>query len=161
VPTRTAELTLSAGMHFEVVTGSGRRFAYDDIAEDGLGPFESVLTALAACSAMDVISIALKKRQDVERYTVHATGEQREEYPKIYTRIDLVHEVVGVALDSAAIQRCIELSATKYCPVNAMVSAGATAVHHRYRIVRPGQPPEEGLVLITGPYRPPDVVSDS
>jgi putative redox protein len=158
VPVKTAELTLTEGMHFEVVTGSGRRFAYDDPPEGGLGPFESVLTALAACSAMDVISIALKKRQGVHRYTVHATGEQREEYPKIYTRIDLVHEVAGSDLDSSAIRRCIELSATKYCPVNAMLSAGATAVHHRYRLLRPGQPPEEGLVLVTGPYLRPDVL---
>jgi putative redox protein len=158
---RTAELTFEGGMRFAARTGTGREITFDDAPEAGQSPVELVVTSLAACAAMDVISIALKKRQDVERYTVHATGEQREEYPKIYTRIDLVHEVVGLALDSAAIQRCIELSATKYCPVNAMVSAGATAVHHRYRIVRPGQPPEEGLVLITGPYRPPDVVSDS
>ena len=158
MPTKTAELTLTSGMHFDVLTGSGRRFAYDDLPDGGLGPLESVLSSLAACSAMDVISIALKKRQGVERYTVHATAEQRDEYPKIYTRIDLLHEVVGTDLDSVAIRRCIELSATKYCPVNAMLAAGATAIHHLYRIVRPDQPVEEGLVLVTGPYRRPEIV---
>jgi putative redox protein len=157
--TKTAEVTLRDGLHFDVTTGSGRSFAYDDLADGGLGPIESILSSLAACSAMDVISIALKKRQGVERYTVHATGEQRDEYPKIYTRIDLVHEVVGRDIDSVAIRRCIELSATKYCPVNAMLAAGATEIHHRYRIVRPDEPPEEGLVLVTGPNRRPDVVS--
>ena len=92
---KTAELTFTDGMHFETATGSGRRFAYDDPPEGGLGPVETVLTSLAACSAMDVISVALKKRQDIERYTIHVRGDQREAYPQVYTRIDLVHEVVG------------------------------------------------------------------
>ena len=60
-------------------------------------------------------------------------------------------------------RRCIELSATKYCPVNAMISAGATVVHHRYRIVvvRGDRPYEaEGEVIATGPYARPDVLAD-
>ena len=156
--TKTAELTFTDGMHFDVATGSSRAFAFDDLAEGGLGPLETVLAALAGCSAMDVISIALKKRQAIQRYTIRALAEQRDEYPQIYTRIELTHEVAGSELDSAAIRRCIELSATKYCPVNAMLSAGDTAIHHRYRVIRPDQPIEEGLVLVTGPWRRPDVV---
>ena len=155
---KTAELTFTSGMHFDAETGSGRRLAYDDDPDGGIGPLESVLSALAACSAMDVISIALKKRQGVDRYLIHARAEQREEYPKIFTRVDLVHEVVGSAVDTAAIKRCIELSATKYCPVSAMLSSGATEIHHTYRIVRPDEPVEEGLVLVTGPYRSVDPI---
>ncbi len=156
--TKTAQLTFTAGMHFDVATGSARQFAFDDLPDDGLGPLETVLAALAGCSAMDVISIALKKRQGIERYTIHAVADQRDEYPQIYTKIELTHEVVGADVDGAAIRRCIELSATKYCPVNAMLSAGDTAIHHRYRLVRPDRPVEEGLVLVTGPWRRPDVV---
>lgn len=157
---KTAELTLTDGLHFDVTTGSGRSFAFDDTADGGLGPVETVLTALAACSAMDVISIALKKRQGVERYTVRARGDQRRTYPQVFTRIDLVHEVEGGDIDTEAIRRCIELSATKYCPVNAMLSAGATEVHHAYRIVRPGLPNEEAEVIVTGPYQRPEVIGD-
>jgi putative redox protein len=158
VPIKTTELTFSGGMHFEAETGSGRRYAYDDDAEGGLGPLESVLSSLAACSAMDVISIALKKRQGVEHYVIHARAEQRDEYPMIFTRVDLVHEVVGTVVDTDAIKRCIELSATKYCPVSAMLASGATEIRHAYRIVRPGQPVEEGDVLVTGPYRSADPI---
>ena len=83
---------------------------------------------------MDVISIAVKKRQVVDAYRVHVRGDQRTEYPQVFTEIDVVHEVTGRDISEAAIRRSIELSATKYCPVNAMISAGATVVHHRYRI---------------------------
>ena len=127
-------------------------------AEGGLGPVETVLAALAACTAMDVISIALKKRQPVVTYQIHARGEQRHEYPQVFTRIDLVHDVDGPGVSTAAIARCIELSATKYCPVSAMLSAGATEIHHAYRVTRPGEPVEEAEVLVTGPYQRPDIV---
>ena len=155
---KTAEVAFTAGMHFEAETDSGRRFAYDDDPGGGLGPLESVLTSLAACSAMDVITIALKKRQGVERYVVHARAEQRDEYPRIFTQIDLVHEVVGSAIDTEAIKRCVELSATKYCPVSAMLAAGATEIHHAYRVSRPGEPTDEAEVVVTGPYKRPDIV---
>lgn len=155
---KTAELTFTAGMRFDVETGSGRTFTFDDEPEDGLGPVETVLAALAACTGMDVISIALKKRQPVVTYRVHARGERRDEYPTIYRRIDLVHDVEGPGVSAAAIARCIELSATKYCPINAMLSAGDTEIHHAYRVSRPGEPVEEAEVLVTGPYQRPDIV---
>ena len=152
MPIKTAELPLTDGMHFDVETGTGRTFAFDDVAEDGLGPVETVLASLAACSAMDVISVALKKRQPVVTYRIHVRGEQREEYPQVYTRIDIVHEVEGPGVSTAAIARCIELSATKYCPVSAMLSAGATEIHHAYRVTpsgradRGGRGPGDGAV---------------
>ena len=63
--------------------------------------------------------------------------------------------------EQAAIRRAIELSATKYCPVNAMLSAGATEVHHRFVVRSTGPEPfaDEGEVVVTGPYRRPDVVA--
>ncbi len=155
---KTAELTFTTGLHFDVDTGSGRTLAFDDSPEGGLGPVETVLAALAACSAIDVITVALKKRQQVVTYRIHARGEQRDEYPKVLTRIDLVHEVEGPGVSAEAIARCIELSATKYCPVNAMLSAGATEIHHGYRVTRPGEATEAAEVIVTGPYRRPDVV---
>jgi len=155
---KIAELTFTTGLHFDVETASGRILAFDDGPQGGLGPIETVLAALAACSAMDVISIALKKRQPVTTYRIHARGEQRDEYPQVYTRIDLVHEVEGPGVSTEAIARCIELSATKYCPVNAMLSAGATEVHHAYRVTRPGEPSDEAEVIVTGPYQRPEIV---
>jgi putative redox protein len=156
---RTVEAVHTGDNRFEVRTGTERTLVYgDDTLANEHSPVEMVLAALAACSAMDVIAIALKKRQNVARYVARATAEQRDEYPQVLTRVELVHEVDGEGVDTAAIRRCIELSALKYCPVNAMLSAGATEIHHRYRINRPGQPPEEDEVVVTGPYRRPEVV---
>jgi putative redox protein len=158
---KSVELEFRGGMRFEALPSSGHEIAFDDReSNQGGSPVETVLAALGACTAMDVISIALKKRQGIDEYRVHVRGSQRDEYPQVLTEVAVTHEVVGRDISEAAIQRCIELSATKYCPVNAMVSAGATVVHHRYRIVSSGTAPyeAEGEVVATGPYARPDVL---
>ena len=159
---KSVRLEHRGGMQFVAQPSSGHVIAFDERASNqGGSPVETVLAALAACTAMDVISIANKKRQAVERYEVEASGSQRDEYPQVFSEIDLVHVVSGTGLSEAAIRRCIELSATKYCPVSAMLSAGATVVHHRYRISSTGKRSfeAEGLVISTGPYRRPDVLA--
>jgi putative redox protein len=159
---RTAVLEHVGGLDFQSVTGTGRTIDFGEVERGFLSPVETVLVALGACTAMDVISIARKKRQRVEAYLVHVRGDQRTEYPQVFTEIDVVHEMTGPALSEAAIRRSIELSATKYCPVSAMLSAGATVVHHRYVIHATGVAPyeAEGEVLATGPYARPDVLPD-
>ena len=159
---RTATLEHVGDLDFRSVTGTGRTIDFGDAERAFLSPVETVLVALGACTAMDVISIARKKRQQVESYLVHVRGDQRTDYPQVFTAIDVVHEVTGPALSEAAIRRSIELSATKYCPVSAMISAGATVVHHRYLIHSTGVTPfeAEGEVIATGPYARPDVIAD-
>jgi putative redox protein len=147
-------------MRFHAAPSSGHDLEFDDReSNQGGSPVETVLAALGSCTAMDVISIALKKRQDVTSYRVEVSGDQRDEYPQVFSSIDVVHVVEGTDLSIAAIRRSIELSATKYCPVSAMLSAGATIVHHRYRIRSTGKTPFEsaGEVIATGPFQRPDV----
>jgi putative redox protein len=149
-------------MRFVATTGSARTILYGDQVESGeLSPVESIVVSLAACSAMDVISIAAKKRQVISRYEVRVEAVQRDEYPQVLVRAEVTHDVEGPAVDEAAIRRAIELSATKYCPVNAMLSAGATEIHHRYVVRNTGPEPfsAEGEVVVTGPNRRPDIVA--
>jgi putative redox protein len=159
---RTAVLEHVGDSDFRAATGTGRTIDFGSVERGALSPVETVLVALGACTAMDVVSIAGKKRQAIDDYRIHVRGDQRDEYPQVFTEIDVVHEVNGTDLSEAAIRRSIELSATKYCPVSAMLSAGATVVHHRYRIHSTGANPydAEGEVIDTGPYARPDVVAD-
>jgi putative redox protein len=127
-------------------------------AANELSPVETLVASLAACTAMDVISILVKKRQVIDRYEVEVNADQRDAYPQVLTRVEIVHVLDGTVVLEHAVRRAIELSATKYCPINAMVSAGATEVHHRYRMRCTGLEPKEaeGEVIVTGPFRPPD-----
>ena len=159
---RTATLVHEGGMRFVATTGTTRTIVHgDDHTTNELSPVETLVVNLGACTAMDVLSIATKKRQRISRYEVHVEGTQRDEYPQILTKIVVTHEVEGPGVDVAAIRRSIELSALKYCPVSAMLSAGATEIHHRYIVRNTGSEPfeAEGEAAVTGPYRRPDAIA--
>lgn len=159
---RTATLVHEGGGRFIATTGTTRTVVLGDRVDRGeLSPVETVVVSLAACSAMDVIAIATKKRQRISRYEIQIEAQQRDEYPQVLTRADVLHVVEGPVVEESAIRRAIELSATKYCPVNAMLSAGPTEVHHRYRVRSTGPDPfeVEAEVVVTGPYRRPDPIA--
>ncbi len=68
---------------------------------------------------MDVISILEKKRQAVTGFEVKAHGEKADAHPKRFTGFTLEYVVTGKNIDRSAVERAVELSATKYCSVMA------------------------------------------
>jgi putative redox protein len=89
--------------------------------ESGFRPMELLATGLAACTAMDVISILGKKRQNVTDFEVAVHAEQAVDHPHVFTRAVLTYKVTGKELSETAVVRSIELSATRYCPAQAML----------------------------------------
>jgi len=157
MPTKTATLSLEGGdLRFIATSGSGHSIVLDNATGDtGMRPAELIPAAVAGCTAMDVISILRKKRQEIDRYEVRASGEQLDEHPNAFTRIDIVHVVEGREIDPEAVRRAIELSATKYCSVGATLSSGRVEISHSY-LIRDGM--GEGRltqVVVTGPHQDP------
>src|SRR5215210_3180131 len=87
----------------------------------GPSPLELLLVSVAACTAADVISILLKKRQDVTDYDVEITGERKEDHPRAFTKFHIHHIVQGRTVSEKAVSDAVELSDTKYCSVAATV----------------------------------------
>jgi putative redox protein len=92
-------------------------------------PVEMLLFALAGCHGMDVISILRKKRQSVAAYAIEVSGDRRDEHPKSFTRIEIVHRFAGKDLNPKAIQEAIDLSHHKYCSVHASLDPRITVVN--------------------------------
>lgn len=90
-------------------------------ADDGPRPMELLLMGLCGCTGMDAISIMQKKRQDVTGFEVRAHAERAAEHPRVFTRIVLEYIFTGRNLERAAAERAVELSATRYCPAQAML----------------------------------------
>ena len=109
--------TGSAGSGFEVPLGTEAGVGGDD---DGFRPMELIATGLAGCTAMDVVSILQKKRQEVTAFEVRVYTERAQEHPKVFTSAVIEYIVSGHAVDETALLRAIELSATRYCPAQAM-----------------------------------------
>lgn len=112
----TFEGTSDSG--FIVPLGSSPDVGGDD---DGFRPMELLLTGLVGCTAMDVISILQKKKQQVTGFEVRAHAEKAATHPKVFTHILVEYIVRGHHVDPAAVDRAIELSITLYCPANAML----------------------------------------
>lgn len=97
-------------------------------------PMEFILFGLAGCTAMDVISILQKKRENVKRVEVHFEAERAEDHPKVYKKIHLKYVIKGKNVNPKSVERAIELSETKYCSASAMLSKTAE-ITHEYVIV--------------------------
>ncbi len=122
-----AKVTWQEGMSFTGTADSGfqlRLGADPEVggANDGFRPLELMAVSLAGCTAMDVISILRKKQQQVTAFEVRVHAERAPEHPKVFTRLTIVYDVRGRGLDEAAVRRAIELTATKYCPAQAMLN---------------------------------------
>lgn len=104
---------------FELPLGTYPELGGDD---DGFRPMELLAIGIAGCTAMDVISILQKKRQDVREFEVGVKAKRTSEHPKVFTQALITYTVTGQGVDEAAVLRAIELSVTRYCPANAMFS---------------------------------------
>lgn len=95
----------------------------------GFRPLQLFAIGLAGCTAMDVISILKKKRQEVTEFEVSTAIERAAEHPKVFTKIVLEYRLKGKNLDRDAVERAVELSETKYCPAQTMLAQVAEISH--------------------------------
>lgn len=118
------------GLHFIAQLPSGHTLTYDsDLAvggtDQGARPMEGLLSAMLACFAADVVSILQKKRRTVQKFQIQAQAQRREEFPKVFTRVEIFVELHSPDATSADLDRSIELAREKYCSAMAMfVAAG-------------------------------------
>jgi len=110
--------TGSADSGFEVPLDAYAKVGGD---EDGFRPMELMAVSLAGCTAMDVISILKKKRQEVTDFQVKVETERADQHPKVFTSAVIEYHVAGKEISESAVSRAMELSADAYCPAQAMM----------------------------------------
>ena len=104
---------------------------------DGFKPTHLMMSALGACTGVDVVSILKKKRQDITGVRIRVTGTQEDEWPKEWTAFNVHYTVSGRGVDPKAVHRAIELSEGKYCSVGATLKGTAT-ITTSFEIVEDG-----------------------
>lgn len=114
------------GMTFAGLTESGHWVTVDGPPEFGgssaaIRPKELILISLGACTGSDVVSILQKKRVKLAGFEVRLKAQVAEEHPQVYTRIHIEYVFYGENLSTADLERAIDLSQNKYCPVSAML----------------------------------------
>ena len=122
-----ARVKLVQGMTFAAESGSGHAVVVDaapDVGGRDLGPrpMELVLMGAGACTAIDVVHILRKARQDVTDCVVDLESERADEDPKVFTRIRMHYVVSGKGLARNQVERAIKLSKEKYCSATIMLA---------------------------------------
>ena len=96
--------------------------ATEEVGGNNVGPRpkELMLSALAGCTSMDVISILKKMRVDVDAFNVFVEADITEEHPKHYEKMHLIYEFKGKDLPMDKLEKAVELSQERYCGVSFM-----------------------------------------
>jgi putative redox protein len=155
---RETVLRLTDGPRFTATTASGFEIELDsavdpDAPVSAPSPMELQLVALGGCTAMDVISILRKMRQDVTSYEVRLTHTRAPEHPKVYTSVQIRHRVRGSGVGEANVRRAIALTMTRYCPVFAMLYP-KVAITERFEITD-----DQTGAVVAGEASPEDAAS--
>jgi putative redox protein len=102
--------------------------AQDEANATGMKPSDLLLVALAGCTAVDVVGILQKKRQDLYGLEINIEGEQDEDPPWTFRRIEIEFVVKGRGIKEKAVADAIRLSEERYCSVNATVRGVAEII---------------------------------
>lgn len=122
-------------LEFKGSLGSGYTFDLGGGPEKkGGSPMEFLLSGVVGCTAIDVINILKKQRQKVTGLTVEATGARAEEYPMVYTDVDVLYVVHGEGIKPASVEKAIALSEEKYCSASAMFKLAGATITTSFRV---------------------------
>lgn len=130
----TAKVSWVEGALFVAEGGSGHTITMDGAPDVGgrdlaSRPMEVVLMGVGGCTAIDVVAMLRKQRQDVEGMEVALVAERAEDHPKVFTALKLVYTVRGRKLNRALVERAVSLSDEKYCSATAMMKKSANVMH--------------------------------
>lgn len=112
-------------MQFESDNPSGHTVLIDTSEKNGgqnsgLGPKAMMLSSLAGCSGLDVVSVLKKMKTTVDDFKMIVTGELTTEHPVIYHTVTVDYHFYGTELDENKINKAVKLSVDTYCGVLAM-----------------------------------------
>ncbi|MCF6182938.1 OsmC family protein [Lutibacter sp.] len=118
------EVSWKGKMLFESVTDEGSVLIDADEVVGGQGkglrPKKMMLTSLAGCTAMDVISLLKKMRAEVANFNVLVEANLTDEHPKYYDKVHVTYQFFGSDFKKDKIEKSVNLSVERYCGVMEM-----------------------------------------
>lgn len=90
--------------------------------DSGASPKKLLLSSLAGCTGIDVISLLNKMRVEIKGFEMDAKADLTKEHPKVYSEIRLIYRFFGKELDKEKIEKAVKLSQERYCGVSAMLT---------------------------------------
>ncbi len=123
--TNLVTTTWKENMQFESDNPSGISLTMDAGEESGgegkgYRPKALMLSSLAGCSGLDVVSLLKKMHAEVAEFRIDITAELTDDHPKFYNKVKVDYHFSDTELQPKKIQKAVNLSVTKYCGVMEM-----------------------------------------
>jgi putative redox protein len=125
---------VSDTFHMEAKNESGNSVHIDaspDIGgtNKGMRPMQMLLAALGGCSAIDVINILQKQKQNLVDIKITVSGErEKDAVPSLYTEVHAHFKLYG-DIDKDKANKAVSLSVEKYCSVVKTLEKTATVTY--------------------------------
>ncbi len=116
------EVVWEGGMRYRGGTAGGATMVLDGERKAAPSPVDSLLVALASCSAIDVVEILEKRRTPPTSLSVSVRFSRAPKPPRRLTDVHLVFSV-ATASERAHVERAVELSFQTYCSVAHSIAA--------------------------------------
>lgn len=121
---------INENFHFEAVNEHGLKVHSDGSVEIGghnlaMRPMQMVLAALGSCSAIDVVSLLRKQRQEPTDIQITVSAQREtQKVPSLFTDIHVHYALTG-NLDEKKVERAVNLSMNKLCSVKQLLDKTA------------------------------------
>ena len=131
---------LDQDYNMEAVNDTGNKILFDGSPEigghsRGMRPMQTLLAAMGSCSAIDIISILRKQREELKDIKITVTGErQKDATPSLYTEVHAHYKLFG-NLDPGKTQKAVSLAVEKYCSVAKTLESTAK-VTYSFEIIK-------------------------
>jgi putative redox protein len=120
----TITTTWKGNMQFESTNEGGNLMidANKEVGGEGKGyrPKALMLSALAGCSGLDVVSLLKKMRAEVDQFVIDIEANLTDEHPKYYDKVTMIFKFYGENLKKDKIEKSVKLSKERYCGVMEM-----------------------------------------
>jgi putative redox protein len=118
---------------FEATDANGHMVRMDSSTETGgenfgVRPMQMLLMGLGGCSAIDIVMILKKQRQEVKDFSISISGEREEgKEATLWKNVTVTFNLTGnIEVEKA--ERACELSINKYCSVAETLKRSGTTL---------------------------------
>ena len=114
---------------YESTNENGNKITVDMRKKDekkSLSPTEQVVSALAACGAVDIVSMLKKRKKSVDSFVIESESTRQEEPPRWLTYIHCKYIITSTDVTEEELNKVAALALEKYCSVATSLKSDIT-----------------------------------
>lgn len=130
---------LDDAFHFEAKSEEGNIMHFDGSADIGGGnkgirPMQSLLMAIGGCSAIDIVMILKKQKQEITDFQISIEGErEKDKTPSLWETVNIHFKLKG-KIDKDKAERAVQLSMEKYCSVSKTLEIAGAKITYKVSV---------------------------